>query len=200
MKRRKNKPSIKQNKQVQLTSEQLRQLFFAKCKDRDHLHEWIQLFWGVNLPKSTVSRYSNCNPLDAVWNVYNACIWDMKGLDVLYIAPRAGGKCVAKGTLIPIKNLGLRKIEDIKAGDEIYSGFAWKKVTDTFDEGIKLGYGVSTKNGCSVIGSVNHRVMIASEVGLREFSFDGVFAERASQNGVYESVAKPLVCDFINGL
>ena len=159
MKRRKNKPSIKQNKQVQLTSEQLRQLFFAKCKDRDHLHEWIQLFWGVNLPKSTVSRYSNCNPLDAVWNVYNACIWDMKGLDVLYIAPRAGGKCVLEGTLIPVKDYGLKKIEDVKVGCKIYSGFGWREVLETFDEGVKFGYGIKTVSGKEMVGSINHRVL-----------------------------------------
>eukprot|EP00596_Hydrurales_sp_CCMP1899_P005227 CAMPEP_0119050078 /NCGR_PEP_ID=MMETSP1177-20130426/68072_1 /TAXON_ID=2985 /ORGANISM="Ochromonas sp, Strain CCMP1899" /LENGTH=726 /DNA_ID=CAMNT_0007028065 /DNA_START=291 /DNA_END=2471 /DNA_ORIENTATION=- len=42
-------------------------------------------------------------------------------------------------------------------------------------------------------------VMIAPDVGLREFSFDGVFPERASQKTLYDTVARRLVGDFING-
>jgi Kinesin motor domain len=42
-------------------------------------------------------------------------------------------------------------------------------------------------------------VMIAPDVGLREFSFDGVFPDRSPQGKVYEAVAKRLVMDFING-
>ncbi len=94
MRRRKDKPKIKQDKTagVQLSPDQLRQIFFAKCLDQDHLHEWVRLFWGVNLPRFTVSRYSNCNPLQSVWEMYSACIHEKKGTDTLYIAPRGGGK------------------------------------------------------------------------------------------------------------
>ena len=163
MRRNKSKPSIKSKKTAQLTSDQLRQLFFAKCKDREHIYEWIKLFWGVNLPKTTISRYSNCNPLDSVWEIYKACVWDKKGLDILYIAPRGGGKCSLKGTLVPIKNSGLRKIEDVKVGDELWSGFNWQKVLKTFDEGILDGVYLKTKNGLKLTGSVNHRVLIADK-------------------------------------
>jgi len=93
MTKRKNKASIQdQNLNNGLTDDQLRQLFFSKCIDRDHLGEWIKKFWGANLPKTTVSRYSNCNPLDSVWDVYNHAIYLKKGMDVLYISTRGGGK------------------------------------------------------------------------------------------------------------
>lgn len=165
MKRRKDKPKIKQDTSngLQLTPDQLRQIFFAKCMDRDHLHEWVRLFWGVNLPRFTVSRYSNCNPLQSVWEMYSICVHEKKGTDTLYIAPRGGGKCVAKGTLIPVKGHGLRAVENVKAGDEVYSGFGWRTVLQTFDEGNKESYEVVTKNGVRVAGSVNHRIMVASQ-------------------------------------
>ena len=90
--KRRSKPRVIQQNNSQFTAEQLRQIFFAQCLDRDHLYEWIKLFWGVNLPGTTVSRYSTCNPLDSVWDVYNHCIHLKKGMDTLYIAPRGGGK------------------------------------------------------------------------------------------------------------
>ena len=43
MTKRKNKASIQdQNLNNGLTDDQLRQLFFSKCIDRDHLGEWIK--------------------------------------------------------------------------------------------------------------------------------------------------------------
>lgn len=42
-------------------------------------------------------------------------------------------------------------------------------------------------------------VMLAPDVGLREFTFDGVLPDRASQSSVYETVSRKLVLDFING-
>ena len=42
-------------------------------------------------------------------------------------------------------------------------------------------------------------VMIAPDVGLREFTFDGVFPQSTSQTNVYDTVARRLVIDFVNG-
>lgn len=42
-------------------------------------------------------------------------------------------------------------------------------------------------------------VMLAPDVGLREFTFDGVLPDRASQSSVYETVSRKLVSDFVNG-
>jgi hypothetical protein len=90
--KRRNKPKVTSTANSTFTPDQLRQLFFAQCLDRDHLYEWIKLFWGVNLPGKVVSRYSSCNPLDSVWDVYNHCVHLKQGMDTLYIAPRGGGK------------------------------------------------------------------------------------------------------------
>lgn len=42
-------------------------------------------------------------------------------------------------------------------------------------------------------------VMVAPDVGLREFSFDGVLPLHASQKSMYDTSARRLVMDFING-
>lgn len=42
-------------------------------------------------------------------------------------------------------------------------------------------------------------VMIAPDVGLREFKFDSLLSDKSNQNEAYEVVARRLVMDFING-
>lgn len=42
-------------------------------------------------------------------------------------------------------------------------------------------------------------VMVAPDVGLREFSFDSVLHPKATQRSVYDASARRLVMDFING-
>ena len=55
---------------------------------------------------------------------------------------------------------------------------------------------------CGVL-SVDERerrvLAVAPGVGLREFAFDAVFGETATQAEVYEKSARPLVADFVNG-
>ena len=55
---------------------------------------------------------------------------------------------------------------------------------------------------CGVL-SIDERegrvLAVAPGVGLREFAFDAVFGESATQAEVYEKSARPLVADFLNG-
>jgi len=51
----------------------------------------------------------------------------------------------------------------------------------------------------SVDSGTGRVVMIAPDVGLREFNFDSVLNDRSNQNHVYETVCRKLVMDFING-
>ncbi len=53
-----------------------RQLLFIKCESKEHLHRWIKVFIGLDLPNSTVRdrddiNPSNSNPLDLVWELYS---------------------------------------------------------------------------------------------------------------------------------
>ena len=51
----------------------------------------------------------------------------------------------------------------------------------------------------SVDPSTGRVVIVAPDVGMREFSFDGVFPGNSSQTQVYDSVASGLVTDVMNG-
>lgn len=42
-------------------------------------------------------------------------------------------------------------------------------------------------------------VMVAADVGLREFAFDGVFPPTTSQDTIYDTCARRHVADFLNG-
>mmetsp|Transcript_24792 Transcript_24792/g.38334 ORF Transcript_24792/g.38334 Transcript_24792/m.38334 type:complete len:111 (+) Transcript_24792:1897-2229(+) len=51
-----------------------------------------------------------------------------------------------------------------------------------------------------VVDTEAHRVVVVDPMkGIREFDFDNVFDDSATQEQVYESSTRRLVCDFING-
>ena len=51
----------------------------------------------------------------------------------------------------------------------------------------------------SVDSGLGRVIMVAPDVGLREFAFDGVLPVKASQASVYDNTARRLVVDFLNG-
>lgn len=77
------------------TIEQERVLFLKPCKNRDELRAWIKHFLSLSLPDVTVSRYSDTNPLDVIWEVYNICVNRKNPENInelLYVAGRGSGK------------------------------------------------------------------------------------------------------------
>lgn len=84
---KKNKPK--------LTLEQETQLFLTPCKTRDELKAFIKYFFNLSLPDVTVSRYSDTNPLDVIWEVYRICVLKQNPeniKDLLFVAGRGSGK------------------------------------------------------------------------------------------------------------
>jgi hypothetical protein len=78
-----------------LTIEQRKKLFFKKCQTKEELSKFIQLFFGLHLPDTTVSRYADTNPLDIIWKVYDICVNKNNPDDIeelLYVAGRGSGK------------------------------------------------------------------------------------------------------------
>jgi len=56
------------------------------------------------------------------------------------------------------------------------------------------------REGIHTVDTEAHRVVVVDPMkGIREFDFDNVFDDFASQDQVYESSTRRLVCDFING-
>ena len=82
-----------------LSIDQLRELLFVPCENKEHLRQWVKLFWSVDLPGFKVSRYGNSTPLDAIWEVYNAALHERKRLDILFVAPRGGIKTLGAAIL-----------------------------------------------------------------------------------------------------
>jgi hypothetical protein len=72
-----------------------KKLFFNKCKTKEELAKFIQVFFGLYLPDVTVSRYADTNPLDIIWEVYDICVNKNNPLEIeelLYVAGRGSGK------------------------------------------------------------------------------------------------------------
>lgn len=85
----------KKPKQLKLTVDQERKLLLTPCKTRDELKAWIKYFLGLELPDVTVSRYSDTNPLDVIWEVYDICVNKNnpeKIKELLFVAGRGSGK------------------------------------------------------------------------------------------------------------
>jgi len=75
--------------------EKRKELFFKKCKTKEELSKFIQIFFGLHLPDQTVSRFADTNPLGVIWEVYDICV-NKKNPDnieeLLYVAGRGSGK------------------------------------------------------------------------------------------------------------
>jgi hypothetical protein len=70
-------------------------MLLTPCKTRDEMHRWIQFHLKFYLPDCTVSRYSDTNPLDIVWEVYRICVLKQNPdniKELLYVAGRGSGK------------------------------------------------------------------------------------------------------------
>ncbi len=66
------------------------------------------------------------------------------------------GGCVVEGTLVLTKR-GLIPVERVKVGDEVWTEAGWKKVTYTFDNGVKPVYRVSTEHGYEIEVTKDHK-------------------------------------------
>lgn len=72
-----------------------RALLLKPCKTRDQLKAWIKYFLNLELPDVNVSRYSDTNPLDVIWEVYDICVNKNNPnniQDLLFVAGRGSGK------------------------------------------------------------------------------------------------------------
>lgn len=86
---------VKKKQSKGLTIEQERKLFLKPCRTRDELKAWIKYFLNLELPDVTVSRYSDTNPLDVIWEVYDICVNRNNPeyiKELLFVAGRGSGK------------------------------------------------------------------------------------------------------------
>lgn len=175
----------KKKVKTQLTAAQREKILLQPCKTKAELQRWIKYHIGLDIPDTTVSRYADTNPLDAIWTVYDLCVNknNPKYLDeLLIVASRGSGKCAKKGTKILTSN-GVRSIEDIVSGMRVYTGWNWSTVKTVFDEGYKPGIQITTKSFTAntpflYAGTPHHRLQVIKEdnsvdwVYMRDLSVD----------------------------
>jgi len=78
-----------------LTFDQQRKLLLTPCNTRQELKNWIKYHLSLELPDVTVSRYSDTNPLDVIWEVYRICVLKQNPdniQELLFVAGRGSGK------------------------------------------------------------------------------------------------------------
>lgn len=144
---------------------QLESIFLTPCRTEKDLKNYIKFFFNLHLPDCKVSRYADTTPFHAIWDVYDICVNSNNPQNVqelLYVAGRGSGKCTVKGTQI-LTDQGLKSIEDVHISDLVWTGWSWRPVIKTFDEGIKDGVTIATKHltrdgAWSLTGSLKHRV------------------------------------------
>lgn len=137
----------------------IRKALFTPCKTKEELDRWIRVFLQIRFPNKIVSDESNSCPLEMIWQLYDHAVRnDTEGWKrSMSYANRFGGKCVKKGTLLRTP-LGLRPIENVKVGETIWSGKAWRTVTDWVHDGEKDSATVELEFGQLLTGSLQHRV------------------------------------------
>ena len=144
-----------------LTLEQKKEmadLMFKPLECAMDVKDWARLFLDLELPLEMTDPISTSSPLDAVWQVYNAAKNNsgdvMPGF--IMLSCREGIKCQARGT-ITISDTGFKKIEDVRIGDTVWTGFSWQKITNTYDEGMKPALKINVHGGFSATGTTIHR-------------------------------------------
>lgn len=72
-----------------------------RCRTREALKDWCIYFMNVDLADCVVSRFSDSNPLDMVWEIYQLCADDHRDepVSLMFIAGRASQKTLAAAVL-----------------------------------------------------------------------------------------------------
>lgn len=78
-------------------------------------------------------------------------------------------KCVAEDSLLEVRS-GKVRIADINIGDEVYSGFSYKKVVGKINSGLKQSKRLETYGGLSLVCSEDHRILSCTDGGLPKYT------------------------------
>src|ERR1017187_10214739 len=77
------------------TFDQQKKMLLTPCRNRNEVKNWIKYHLSLELPDVTVSRYSDTNPLDVIWEVYRICVLQQNPdniQELLFVAGRGSGK------------------------------------------------------------------------------------------------------------
>lgn len=87
-----------------------RRCLFTPCVSKQHLHDWIQVYLGFDIPDCIIHPDSNSSPMDSMWEVYSKALKndDPSFARVLCYAARESFKtlCAAILEVLSIVHLG----------------------------------------------------------------------------------------------
>lgn len=86
---------VKKKPTKTISREQETKLLLKPCKTPQELKAWIKYFLFLELPDVTVSRYSDTNPFQVIWEVYDICVNQNNPENIqelLFVAGRGSGK------------------------------------------------------------------------------------------------------------
>lgn len=115
----------------------LREILFVPCDSKEHLANWVREFLGLDLPDTTVCHTdsdfepSNSNPLDLLWEVYEAARkGDRTKTRFLYYAARGCYKSVLASVIEALCLFHLRRDVGHMAANKKQSKIVQKYLKD----------------------------------------------------------------------
>jgi len=102
LKKEQEKKEAKEKRKLEvlnsLSQEELTRMFLTPCKTRGELMNFVKFFFGLYLPDVNVSRYTDTNPFDALWELYQITVLNKNPENVkelVYCASRGSGKTLS---------------------------------------------------------------------------------------------------------
>lgn len=102
LKKEQEEREAKEKKRIEvlnsLSDEELKKIFLTPCKTRQELMNFVKFFFGLHLPDVNVSRYTDINPFDALWEMYQITVLNKNPNNVkefVYCASRGSGKTIS---------------------------------------------------------------------------------------------------------
>jgi hypothetical protein len=126
----------KKKDKAQETPEQkaLRDNLLLPCQNKEHFQAWLYTYLGVDLVDCTVSRFSNINPLDAAWTIYEHAMFysGYDPLKIMFVASRSSQKTLLMAAIETAVMLHDRRDVLHFAAIELQASVAWGYVQGFF--------------------------------------------------------------------
>jgi intein/homing endonuclease len=132
-----------------------------RLNSAQEVQDWFYNYLDIKFPMGTVYPTSTHGPVEAAWEIYRLIkTGESKFVpEAVMLSSRDSFKCQVKGSKLLTPN-GLKNIEDIKIGEIVWSGFAWRKVTNWIDDGFKKGVKITLSNNVELTSTPIHRYWI----------------------------------------
>lgn len=149
---------------------QRKKLLLKPCKTKEEFVKWIKVHLGLHLPDTTVSRYADTNPLDAIWEIYKITVLQDNPEDInelLLVAGRGSGKTL--GMAIVELMIVLHDKRDI-----VHVGAVMAQATRCYDYIKNFLYGNRLKATVSPSElNESNRILGKANMSKSSFNLDG---------------------------